>query len=155
MSSFFTCFPSSATLATTNILESAGGHTQVQIFFIISVDGGQQGSMLLDMKFRSEFGNLTHHIHPMSPQLSGLFTSLVVLIVLLLIGPLFYFLPKVRLPLYRSYRCGKTERFTCTCLGLFSPPRQFWRASMLPASGRCSCSSRTYLSCGKSARLIL
>lgn len=29
------------------------------------------------------------------PQLSGLFTSLVVLIVLLLIGPLFYFLPKV------------------------------------------------------------
>uniref|UniRef100_A0A3B4AL71 STAS domain-containing protein n=1 Tax=Periophthalmus magnuspinnatus TaxID=409849 RepID=A0A3B4AL71_9GOBI len=54
VSSFFTCFPSSATLATTNILESAGGHTQ----------------------------------------LSGLFTSLVVLIVLLLIGPLFYFLPK-------------------------------------------------------------
>uniref|UniRef100_A0A3Q2EHZ1 Solute carrier family 26 member 10 n=1 Tax=Cyprinodon variegatus TaxID=28743 RepID=A0A3Q2EHZ1_CYPVA len=29
VSSFFTCFPSSATLATTNILESAGGHTQV------------------------------------------------------------------------------------------------------------------------------
>uniref|UniRef100_A0A8D2ZLD8 Solute carrier family 26 member 10 n=1 Tax=Scophthalmus maximus TaxID=52904 RepID=A0A8D2ZLD8_SCOMX len=55
VSSFFTCFPSSATLATTNILESAGGYTQV---------------------------------------LSGLFTSLVVLIVLLLIGPLFYFLPK-------------------------------------------------------------
>lgn len=54
VSSFFACFPSSATLATTNILESAGGHTQ----------------------------------------LSGLFTSLVVLIVLLLIGPLFYFLPK-------------------------------------------------------------
>uniref|UniRef100_W5UJM2 Solute carrier family 26 member 10 n=1 Tax=Ictalurus punctatus TaxID=7998 RepID=W5UJM2_ICTPU len=54
VSSLFTCFPSSATLATTNILESAGGHTQ----------------------------------------LSGLFTSLVVLIVLLLIGPLFYFLPK-------------------------------------------------------------
>ncbi|KAM9785530.1 solute carrier family 26 member 10 [Neosynchiropus ocellatus] len=54
VSSFFTCFPSSATLATTNILESAGGHTQ----------------------------------------LSGLFTSLVVLVVLLLIGPLFYFLPK-------------------------------------------------------------
>ncbi|KAF3860424.1 hypothetical protein F7725_000679 [Dissostichus mawsoni] len=55
VSSFFTCFPSSATLATTNILESAGGYTQ----------------------------------------LSGLFTSLVVLIVLLLIGPLFYFLPKM------------------------------------------------------------
>ncbi|XP_029012653.1 solute carrier family 26 member 10 [Betta splendens] len=54
VSSFFTCFPSSATLATTNILESAGGHTQ----------------------------------------LSGLFTSLVVLVVLLLVGPLFYFLPK-------------------------------------------------------------
>uniref|UniRef100_A0A3P9KF78 Solute carrier family 26 member 10 n=1 Tax=Oryzias latipes TaxID=8090 RepID=A0A3P9KF78_ORYLA len=54
VSSFFTCFPSSATLATTNILESAGGHTQ----------------------------------------LCGLFTSLVVLVVLLLIGPLFYFLPK-------------------------------------------------------------
>ncbi|XP_042563520.1 solute carrier family 26 member 10 [Clupea harengus] len=54
ISSLFTCFPSSATLATTNILESAGGHTQ----------------------------------------LSGLFTSLVVLVVLLLIGPLFYFLPK-------------------------------------------------------------
>ena len=29
------------------------------------------------------------------PQLSGVFTSLVVLIVLVLIGPLFYFLPKV------------------------------------------------------------
>ncbi|XP_061630664.1 solute carrier family 26 member 10 isoform X2 [Phyllopteryx taeniolatus] len=28
VSSFFTCFPSSATLATTNILESAGGYTQ-------------------------------------------------------------------------------------------------------------------------------
>ncbi|KPP72213.1 solute carrier family 26 member 10-like, partial [Scleropages formosus] len=55
VSSLFTCFPSSATLATTNILESAGGYTQ----------------------------------------LSGLFASLVVLIVLLLIGPLFYFLPKV------------------------------------------------------------
>ncbi|XP_056589312.1 solute carrier family 26 member 10 [Triplophysa dalaica] len=54
VSSLFTCFPSSATLATTNILESAGGYTQ----------------------------------------LAGLFTSLVVLIVLLLIGPLFYFLPK-------------------------------------------------------------
>ncbi|KAG7471877.1 hypothetical protein MATL_G00102650 [Megalops atlanticus] len=54
VSSLFTCFPSSATLATTNILESAGGFTQ----------------------------------------LSGLFTSLVVLVVLLLIGPLFYFLPK-------------------------------------------------------------
>uniref|UniRef100_A0A8C1Y5X1 Solute carrier family 26 member 10 n=1 Tax=Cyprinus carpio TaxID=7962 RepID=A0A8C1Y5X1_CYPCA len=54
VSSLFTCFPNSATLATTNILESAGAHTQ----------------------------------------LAGLFTSLVVLIVLLLIGPLFYFLPK-------------------------------------------------------------
>ncbi|XP_043081488.1 solute carrier family 26 member 10 [Puntigrus tetrazona] len=54
VSSLFTCFPNSATLATTNILESAGGHTQ----------------------------------------LAALFTSLVVLIVLLLIGPLFYFLPK-------------------------------------------------------------
>ncbi|XP_061759359.1 solute carrier family 26 member 10 isoform X1 [Nerophis ophidion] len=54
VSSFFTCFPSSATLATTNILESAGGYTQF----------------------------------------SGLFTGIVVLIVLLLIGPLFHFLPK-------------------------------------------------------------
>ncbi|XP_030625582.1 solute carrier family 26 member 10 [Chanos chanos] len=54
VSSLFTCFPSSGTLATTNILESAGGYTQ----------------------------------------LSGLFTSIVVLVVLLLIGPLFYFLPK-------------------------------------------------------------
>ncbi|KAG2468682.1 S26A2 protein, partial [Polypterus senegalus] len=31
VSSLFTCFPSSATLATTNILESAGGHTQVRL----------------------------------------------------------------------------------------------------------------------------
>uniref|UniRef100_H9GTE3 SLC26A/SulP transporter domain-containing protein n=1 Tax=Anolis carolinensis TaxID=28377 RepID=H9GTE3_ANOCA len=54
VSSLFTCFPSSATLATTNILESAGGHTQ----------------------------------------LSGLFTSAIVLIVLMWIGPLFYYLPK-------------------------------------------------------------
>uniref|UniRef100_A0A8D0AX75 Solute carrier family 26 member 10 n=1 Tax=Salvator merianae TaxID=96440 RepID=A0A8D0AX75_SALMN len=54
VSSLFTCFPSSATLATTNILESAGGQTQ----------------------------------------LSGLFTSAVVLVVLMWIGPLFYYLPK-------------------------------------------------------------
>ncbi|XP_043939531.1 solute carrier family 26 member 10-like [Protopterus annectens] len=54
VSSFFNCFPSSAAMATTNILDSAGGYTQ----------------------------------------LSGLFTSLVVLIVLLAIGPLFYYLPK-------------------------------------------------------------
>ncbi|XP_026529719.1 solute carrier family 26 member 10 [Notechis scutatus] len=54
VSSLFTCFPSSATLATTNILESTGGHTQ----------------------------------------LSGLFTSAVVLIVLIWIGPLFHYLPK-------------------------------------------------------------
>ncbi|EMP41816.1 Solute carrier family 26 member 10 [Chelonia mydas] len=33
VSSLFTCFPSSATLATTNILESAGGHTQLAGFF--------------------------------------------------------------------------------------------------------------------------
>ncbi|XP_074835924.1 solute carrier family 26 member 10-like isoform X1 [Carettochelys insculpta] len=33
LSSLFTCFPSSATLATTNILESAGGHTQFAGFF--------------------------------------------------------------------------------------------------------------------------
>ncbi|XP_063149970.1 solute carrier family 26 member 10-like isoform X2 [Candoia aspera] len=54
VSSLFTCFPSSATLATTNILESAGGHTQ----------------------------------------LSGLFTSAIVLVVLIWIGPLFHYLPK-------------------------------------------------------------
>ncbi|XP_077185270.1 solute carrier family 26 member 10-like isoform X2 [Paroedura picta] len=54
VSSMFTCFPSSATLATTNILDSAGGYTQ----------------------------------------LSGLFTSAVVLVVLMWIGPLFYYLPK-------------------------------------------------------------
>ncbi|XP_066473950.1 solute carrier family 26 member 10-like [Tiliqua scincoides] len=54
VSSLFTCFPSSATLATTNILESAGGYTQ----------------------------------------LSGLFTSAVVFVVLMWIGPLFYYLPK-------------------------------------------------------------
>ncbi|XP_063283708.1 solute carrier family 26 member 10-like [Pelobates fuscus] len=53
-SSLFNCFPSSATLATTNILESAGGHTQ----------------------------------------LSGFFTSCVVLVVLLWVGPLFNHLPK-------------------------------------------------------------
>ncbi|XP_053564177.1 solute carrier family 26 member 10-like [Bombina bombina] len=54
VSSLFNCFPSSATLATTNILESAGGHTQ----------------------------------------LSGFFTSCVVLVVLMWVGPLFYHLPK-------------------------------------------------------------
>ncbi|XP_067832824.1 solute carrier family 26 member 10 isoform X2 [Heptranchias perlo] len=54
ISSLFTCFPSSASLATSNILESAGSYTQ----------------------------------------LAGFFTCLVVLVVLLLIGPLFYFLPK-------------------------------------------------------------
>ncbi|XP_068121249.1 solute carrier family 26 member 10-like [Hyperolius riggenbachi] len=54
VSSLFNCFPSSATLATTNILESAGGHTQ----------------------------------------LSGFFTSAVVLVVLIWVGPLFNYLPK-------------------------------------------------------------
>ncbi|KAM8976204.1 solute carrier family 26 member 10-like [Pelodytes ibericus] len=54
VSSLFNCFPSSATLATTNILESAGGHTQ----------------------------------------LSGVFTSCVVLVVLMWVGPLFNYLPK-------------------------------------------------------------
>ncbi|KAM9319921.1 solute carrier family 26 member 10-like [Gastrophryne carolinensis] len=54
VSSLFNCFPSSATLATTSILESAGGHTQ----------------------------------------LSGFFTSSVVLVVLIWVGPLFNYLPK-------------------------------------------------------------
>nr|XP_033794026.1 solute carrier family 26 member 10 [Geotrypetes seraphini] len=54
VSSLFSCFANSATLATTNILESAGGHTQ----------------------------------------LSGFFTSCVVLVVLIWVGPLFYYLPK-------------------------------------------------------------
>ncbi|MEE6517458.1 hypothetical protein FKM82_027660, partial [Ascaphus truei] len=54
VSSLFNCFPSSATLATTNILEGAGGHTQ----------------------------------------LSGFFTSCVVLVVLVWVGPLFNYLPK-------------------------------------------------------------
>ncbi|XP_059499329.1 solute carrier family 26 member 10 isoform X2 [Stegostoma tigrinum] len=54
ISSLFTCFPSSASLATSNILESTGSSTQ----------------------------------------LAGFFTCLVVLVVLLLIGPLFYSLPK-------------------------------------------------------------
>ncbi|XP_063808390.1 solute carrier family 26 member 10-like [Pseudophryne corroboree] len=54
VSSLFNCFPSSATLATTNILESAGAHTQ----------------------------------------LSGFFTSSVVLVVLIWVGPLFNYLPK-------------------------------------------------------------
>ncbi|XP_069086943.1 solute carrier family 26 member 10-like isoform X2 [Pleurodeles waltl] len=54
ISSMFKCFPNSATLATTNILESAGANTQ----------------------------------------LSGFFTAIVVLVVLLWVGPLFYYLPK-------------------------------------------------------------
>ncbi|XP_043538011.1 solute carrier family 26 member 10 isoform X1 [Chiloscyllium plagiosum] len=54
ISSLFTCFPSSASLATSSILESTGSSTQ----------------------------------------LAGFFTCLVVLVVLLLIGPLFYSLPK-------------------------------------------------------------
>ncbi|GCB81617.1 hypothetical protein scyTo_0021430, partial [Scyliorhinus torazame] len=54
IASLFTCFPSSASLATSNILDSAGSYTQ----------------------------------------LAGFFSCLVVLVVLLLIGPLFYFLPK-------------------------------------------------------------
>ncbi|KAG8452546.1 hypothetical protein GDO86_004364, partial [Hymenochirus boettgeri] len=54
VSSLFYCFPSSATLATTNILESAGGYTQ----------------------------------------LSGFFTSCVVLVVMIWVGPLFNCLPK-------------------------------------------------------------
>lgn len=33
--------------------------------------------------------------------------------------------------------------------------RQYWHASTSPASDRCSCSSRTYLSYGESARLTL
>ncbi|XP_065790832.1 solute carrier family 26 member 10-like isoform X2 [Muntiacus reevesi] len=55
VSSLFSCFPNSATLATTSLLVDAGGNTQ----------------------------------------LAGLFSCLVVLSVLLWLGPLFYYLPKV------------------------------------------------------------
>lgn len=53
-------------------------------------------------------------------QLSGFFTSLVVLVVLLLIGPLFYFLPKVCLYVYIStnMRVRKSEG-KCTHLILY------------------------------------
>ncbi|KAG1961412.1 solute carrier family [Pimephales promelas] len=84
VSSLFTCFPNSATLATTNILESAGGHTQ----------------------------------------LAGLFTSLVVLIVLLLIGPLFYFLPKAVLA------CINVTSLRQMFL-LFQDLPDFWRVSKI------------------------
>lgn len=140
VSSFFTCFPSSATLATTNILESAGGHTQVQ-------------NALDDFSKRGGFqSEATFERCP--PQLSGLFTSLVVLIVLLLIGPLFYFLPKVR-SCYISLTGAKRRHSGDRSPSLSSLHRRFWRASTSPASGRCSCSSRSYLSCGKSARSTL
>lgn len=55
-----------------------------------------------------------------SLQLSGLFTSLVVLIVLLLIGPLFYFLPKVCLHvrLYLQEQGGETKESELRLNGL-------------------------------------
>lgn len=54
-------------------------------------------------------------------QLSGLFTSLVVLIVLLLIGPLFYFLPKVCLFLQTWRKREKGGK--CTHLALSLSPQ--------------------------------
>lgn len=55
-------------------------------------------------------------------QLSGLFTSLVVLIVLLLIGPLFYFLPKVCL-LGNSRVLGRTGGRKCSRVILYLCPQ--------------------------------
>lgn len=53
-----------------------------------------------------------------------------------------------------TWESGKVKE-SALILSFISLPRQYWHASMLPASGRCSCSSRTYLSCGESARLTL
>lgn len=60
VSSFFTCFPSSATLATTNILESAGGYTQVLcmkeiLWTIYSADSTTNLSVNTDTLMETDF----------------------------------------------------------------------------------------------------
>lgn len=119
--------------------------------------------------WNSDYNNWTLHQRPIVEsvclcwflQLSGLFTSLVVLIVLLLIGPLFHFLPKVCLYIYVCIfsLMWVRERWpiahshpASVCL---SVSRRSWHASTSPACVRCSCSSETCLTCGESAKWIL
>lgn len=102
------------------------------MFFIISVDDGQQVSLLLYSKLAQ------HQSLAMSSQLSGLFTSLVVLIVLLLIGPLFYFLPKVGLMFNHSYRCEReihpflAPQAVLACINVTSLRQMFLQFQDLP-----------------------
>ncbi|XP_065790837.1 solute carrier family 26 member 10-like isoform X7 [Muntiacus reevesi] len=70
VSSLFSCFPNSATLATTSLLVDAGGNTQ----------------------------------------LAGLFSCLVVLSVLLWLGPLFYYLPKMFFQMRELPQLWRTSR---------------------------------------------
>uniref|UniRef100_A0A8C3HXW0 Solute carrier family 26 member 10 n=1 Tax=Chrysemys picta bellii TaxID=8478 RepID=A0A8C3HXW0_CHRPI len=90
VSSLFTCFPSSATLATTNILESAGGHTQ----------------------------------------LAGFFSSAVVLMVLMWLGPLFRYLPKAVLA------CINVTSLRQMVLQFWDLP-ELWRVSRIDFVSRC------------------
>ncbi|XP_048662206.1 solute carrier family 26 member 10 isoform X11 [Marmota marmota marmota] len=76
ISSFFSCFPNSASLATTSLLVDAGGNTQ----------------------------------------LAGLFSCIVVLLVLLWLGPFFYYLPKAVL----------------ACINISSMRQMFFQMQELP-----------------------
>ncbi|KAM5173285.1 solute carrier family 26 member 10-like isoform 3-T3 [Callospermophilus lateralis] len=76
LSSFFSCFPNSASLATTSLLVDAGGNTQ----------------------------------------LAGLFSCIVVLLVLLWLGPYFYYLPKAVL----------------ACINISSMRQMFFQMQELP-----------------------
>ncbi|XP_067385674.1 rho guanine nucleotide exchange factor 25 [Emydura macquarii macquarii] len=91
LSSLLTCFPSSATLATTNILESAGGHTQ----------------------------------------LAGFFSSAVVLVVLVWLGPLFYYLPKAVLA------CINVTSLRQMVLQFWDLP-ELWRISRIDFVSSCA-----------------
>ncbi|XP_055973519.1 solute carrier family 26 member 10-like [Sorex fumeus] len=82
VSSLFSCFPNSATLATTSLLVDAGGNTQ----------------------------------------LAGLFSCIVVLLVLLWLGPFFYYLPKAVL----------------ACINISSMRQMFFQMQELPQLWRIS-----------------
>ncbi|XP_040610697.1 solute carrier family 26 member 10 isoform X2 [Mesocricetus auratus] len=104
VSSLFSCFPNSATLATTSLLVDAGGNTQ-------KTDGGRRtwGSRLSGVQGDCFKATL-------AAQLAGLFSCIVVLSVLLWLGPFFYYLPKAVL----------------ACINISSMRQMFFQMQELP-----------------------
>ncbi|XP_070477995.1 solute carrier family 26 member 10 isoform X5 [Equus przewalskii] len=123
ISSLFSCFPNSATLATTSLLVDAGGNTQL-------------------LRLRST---------PPTLQLAGLFSCAVVLSVLLWLGPFFYYLPKVReragvgvagrrghMPGYGRSALLLCPKAVLACINISSMRQMFFQMQELPQLWRIS-----------------